>query len=93
MKTINIEFKNQPQEDGSLRTFTVERCLVSQNGSPTIPRPQILIHLPKKFSGTVDGAFVSHEGHDYHVIGTRVKNMETNTPTEWDRYCIAERLV
>lgn len=93
MKTITIEFKNKPLEGGILETFSVPGCLISQNGSPTLTRPQILIHLPKKFNGTVDGAFVNHEGHSYHVIGTRVKNMEDNTPTAWDRYCIAERLI
>lgn len=92
MKTISITFKNKPLEDGTVTDIVVNGCLIAQNGSPTLDRPQILVHLPKSFDGDVDGAFVNHEGHSYHVIGTRIKNMEDNTPTKWDRYAIAERL-
>lgn len=92
MVTIEIEFKNHPTESGTLETFTISDCLIANNGSPTAQRPQILIHLPKTDDHDVNGAFVSYAGHDWHVIGTTVPQMEQNTPTRWNRYAIAERI-
>ena len=88
----NVTFKNRPTETG-LETFTISDCLIANNGSPNASRPQILIHLPKTSNKAVDGAFVSYEGHDWHVIGTTVPQMSDNTPTRWDRYAIAERII
>lgn len=93
MKTISVEFKNRPTETGGLETFTVDGCLVANNGSPNATRPQILIHLPKTDTHVVDGAFVAYEGHSYHVVGTTAKQMDDNTPTKWNRYAVAERII
>lgn len=92
MKSLTVTFKNKPTSAG-LETFTIDNCLVANNGSPNAIRPQILIHLPKTDSHIVDGAFVSYDGHDYHVIGTTAVQMEDNTPTKWNRYAIAERII
>lgn len=95
MKTTTINFINRPNEDGSITALIpVSGCLIAQNGSPTGSRPEILIHLPKSFSDSVEGAWVNLENHSYHVIGTSVKleSMEKNKPTAWDRYVIAERI-
>lgn len=92
MKTIKITFKNHPTPDGKLETFSIDGCLVANNGSPNASRPQILIHLPKASQRAVDGAWVSYDGYDWHVVGTTVAQMEGNTPTAWDRYAIAERI-
>lgn len=91
LKGISIEFKNHPEPDGALATFTIDDCLIANNGGPAAARPQILIHLPKKDDHDVNGAFVNYDGYDWHVIGTTVPQMEGNTPTRWDRYAIAER--
>lgn len=91
MKTMSVTFKNRPTESG-LETFTVEDCLVANNGSPNASRPQILIHLPKTDTHVVDGSFVSYDGYDYHVIGTTAVQMDGNTPPRWNRYAIAERI-
>lgn len=88
----SVTFKNRPTADG-LETFTIKDCLIANNGSPNASRPQILIHLPKTDKRDVDGAFVSYEGYDWHVIGTTVAQMDVNTPTRWDRYAIAERII
>ena len=87
-----VTFKNRPTEDG-LETFSIADCLIANNGTPNSPRPQILIHLPKADDHAVDGAFVSYDGFDWHVIGTTVKQMDDNTPTRWNRYAIAERII
>lgn len=92
MKTLSVTFKNKPTSAG-LETFTINDCMVANNGSPNTSRPQILIHLPKTDSHVVDGAFVSYDGHDYHVIGTTAAQMDENTPTKWNRYAIAERII
>lgn len=92
MRTISVTFKNKPTA-GGFETFTIKDCLVANNGSPNAVRPQILIHLPKADSREVDGAFVSYEGYDYHVIGTTAPQMDSNTPPRWDRYAIAERII
>ena len=92
MKTKTVIFKNRPNADGTITSsISVDGCLIANNGSPTMERPQILIQLPKKFKDDVTGAWVDHEGHSYHVIGVSVSQMESNTPTPWDRYAIAER--
>lgn len=88
----SITFKNHPTTSG-LQTFTIDDCLVANNGSPNNMRPQILIHLPKTDSHTVDGSFVNYDGYDWHVIGTTVAQMDDNTPTRWNRYAIAERII
>ena len=88
----SITFKNHPTAEG-LETFNIDDCLIANNGSPNTQRPQILIHLPKTDNHDVDGSFVNYEGHDYFVIGTTVAQMDSNTPTRWDRYAIAERII
>ena len=88
----SVTFKNHPTTSG-LESFTIEDCLIANNGTPNSTRPQILIHLPKTDSHDVDGSFVSYEGFDWHVIGTTVAQMDANTPTRWDRYAIAERII
>lgn len=95
MKTTTIDFVNRPNADGTVtEKISVPGCLIAQNGTPTARRPEILIHLPKKFKDTVEGAWVNLEGHSYHVIGTTVKveTMIDNKPTPWDRYMVAERI-
>lgn len=88
----SVTFKNRPTTTG-LETFTIDDCLIANNGTPNTSRPQILIHLPKTDEHAVEGAFVSYEGHDWHVIGTTVPQMDSNTPTRWNRYAIAERII
>lgn len=95
MKTTTIQFVNRPNDDGTVtRLIEVPGCLIAQNGSPTGQRPEILIHLPRKFTDSVTNAWVNLEGHGYHVIGTTVKveSMDANKPTPWDRYVIAEKI-
>lgn len=87
-----VLFKNRPTPEG-LETFIIEDCLIANNGSPNASRPQILIHIPKTSNREVDGSFVNYEGHDWHVIGTTVAQMDGNTPTRWNRYAIAERII
>lgn len=88
----SVTFKNRPTLNG-LETFTIDDCLVANNGSPNAVRPQILIHLPRSENRDVDNSFVSYDGHDWHVIGTTVAQMDGNTPTRWNRYAIAERII
>lgn len=92
MKGIKVQFKNRPTEDGKFETFTIDDCLVANNGSPNATRPQVLIHLPKTDSHVVDGAWVNHNGFSWHVVGTTTPQMNENTPTRWNRYAIAERV-
>lgn len=92
MKSISVTFKNRPTSTG-LETFVINDCMIANNGTPNSTRPQILIHLPKADSHVVDGAFVEYDGHDYHVIGTTAVQMDDNTPTRWNRYAIAERII
>lgn len=87
-----VTFKNRPTVDG-LETFSIDDCLIANNSTPNASRPQILIHLPKTDSHDVDGSFVDYEGYDWHVIGTTVAQMDGNTPTRWNRYAIAERII
>lgn len=91
MKGIKVKFKNRPVI-GGFETFEINDCLIANNGSPNSERPQVIIHLPKTDDHKVDGAFVEYEGHDYHIIGTTVSQMDDNAPTRWDRYCIGERV-
>lgn len=88
----SVTFKNHPTASG-LKTFKVDDCLIANNGSPNASRPQILIHLPKTDNHDVDGSFVTYAGYEWHVVGTTVAQMEGNTPTRWDRYAIAERII
>lgn len=88
----SVTFKNYPTDSG-LETFTIDDCLIANNGSPNAPRPQILIHIPKTDDRDVNNSFVSYEGYDWHVIGTTVAQMDGNTPTRWNRYAIAERII
>lgn len=92
MKTIAVKFRNIPLESGGFLTATVEGCLVANNGSPTLRRPQIIIHLPKNNQTWVDGGFVDYDGRTYHVIGVTARQMDANTPSPWDRYAIAEEI-
>lgn len=92
MISIDVEFKNHPTAEG-FETFTISDCLIANNGTPNVSRPQILIHLPKTDEHEVDGSFVSYDGKEYHVIGTTVPQMDGNTPTRWNRYAIAERII
>ena len=92
MKSLTVTFKNHPVA-GKLETFAIADCMIANNGSPNTSRPQILIHLPKTDSHDVDGSFVNYDGHDYHVIGTTAAQMDDNTPTRWNRYAIAERII
>lgn len=87
-----VTFKNRPTVDG-LETFSIDDCLIANNSTPNASRPQILIHLPKTDNHDVDGSFVNYEGYDWHVIGTTVAQMDGNTPTRWNRYAIAERII
>lgn len=89
---VSVTFKNHPTAEG-LETFTIDDCLIANNGSPNAPRPQILIHIPKTDDRDVNNSFVSYEGYDWHVIGTTVAQMDGNTPTRWNRYAIAERII
>ena len=89
---ISVTFKNHPTVDG-LETFIIDDCLVANNGSPNASRPQILIHIPKTDDHDVNNSFVSYEGCEWHVIGTTVAQMDGNTPTRWNRYAIAERII
>lgn len=88
----SVTFKNHPTVNG-FETFTIENCLVANNGTPNAIRPQILIHLPKIDDHVVDGSFVSYAGYEWHVVGTTAPQMEGNTPTNWNRYAIAERII
>lgn len=88
----SITFKNRPTTDG-FETFTINDCLIANNGAPNMPRPQILIHLPNYDEHVVNGAFVDYNGYSWHVIGTTVAQMDGNTPTRWNRYAIAERII
>ena len=92
MKTVDVIFKNRPNPDGTLSTFTVKGCLVAQSGSPAATRPEIIIHLPKTFTDTVKGAWVVWDGGNYHVTRLTVRGVEENVPTAWNRYAIAERI-
>lgn len=87
----SVTFRNRPTITG-LETFTIDDCLIANNTTPNASRPQILIHLPKTDQRAVDGAFVSFEGYDWHVIGTTTAQMDGNTPTRWNRYAVAERI-
>lgn len=89
---INLDFKNKPEGDGTLSNFTINDCLISQSGAPKSDKPQVLVHLPKTDARKVDGAWFEYDGYSYHVIGTTVKSIAANTPTRWNRYCIAERI-
>lgn len=91
--TTTVTFINRPNDDGTVTDQIIANgCLIAQNGSPTALRPQVLIHLPKSFKEKVDGAWVKIEGNDYHVIGTKIGEMEANTPTPFNRYAIAEQV-
>lgn len=87
----SVIFKNHPTPQG-LETITIDDCLIANNGSPNVRRPQILIHLPKTDKHEVDGSFVDYGGYSWHVIGTTVEQMDGNTPSRWNRYAIAERI-
>ena len=57
---IDIEFKNRPNEDGTLSSFTIKDCLVSQTSTPTAAKPEVMVHIPKTSSETVDGAWFDY---------------------------------
>ena len=87
-----VYFKNRPNDNGTLSNITIEDCLVAQSGGPTAIRPQVTVHLPKKNTDNVDGAWFEYDGGTYHVIGQTAKSMDSNTPTRWNRYVIAEKI-
>lgn len=89
---IAVKFKNHQKPDGTFETFTVEDCLVGQYGSPQSSKQQIEIHLPKTCDKDVNYSWAEYRGEDWYVKGTTVKQIESNTPTRWDRYAIAERV-
>lgn len=91
MKTTTVKFKNHPTPYG-FEDIEISDCLIANNGSPNASRPQILIHLPKTDNHDVDNSFVDYDGHWWHVIGTTARQMDSNTPTLWNRYAIAERI-
>lgn len=90
MKGINLVFRNRPNEDGTVSTFTVNDCMVAPKGSPDDRRKKLTIHLPKSNSVDVDGAWINYGGDDYHVVGVSSPLIEENTPGRWNRYAIAE---
>lgn len=89
---VTINFKNRPNNDGTLSNVTIKDCLIAQSGAPTARRPQVLVHLPKTDTSVINGAWFDYDGFTYHVIGTTAKSIEDNTPTRWNRYCIAEKI-
>lgn len=91
MRTMPVTFKNVPCR-GRFKTITIDGCLIYPNGSATATRPQIAIHLPKNNESNVEGGFVDYGGQQYHVIAVTPKKMADNTPTQWDRYAVAERI-
>lgn len=93
MKGMTVEFRNHPDGEGGVETFSIQDCLIANNGSPNSRRPQILIHLPKSDKRAVDGAWVNYEGFSWHIVGTTIPQMDENTPTRWNRYAIAERII
>lgn len=93
LDTTTVNFLNRPNEDGTVTSqISVPGCLIAQHGASTARRPQVIIHLPKSFTDTVNGAWVHVEGGYYHVIGTTIGSMIENTPTKWNRYAIAEKI-
>lgn len=92
MNGLKIDFKNRPNEDGTVSNISIKDCLIAQNGSPTTSRPQVLVHLPKADKSNVEGAWFDYDGSTYHVIGITAPSMADNTPTRWNRYCIAEKI-
>lgn len=84
---VEVEFRNIPRV-GSLETIKVADCLIANSGSPA-GAPEITVHLPKTFSGDVNGGWVNYEGNEYHVVGVTVKGIDANTPSRWNRYAIA----
>lgn len=94
-KTTTVDFINRPNPDGTVtKKISVPGCLIAQNGTPTANRPEIIIHLPKKFNDSVEGAWVNIDGGSYHVIGTtvRLSEMDSNKPTDFGRYVVAEKI-
>lgn len=92
MKGLSINFKNRPNEDGTLTNLTIKDCLIAPSGSPAARRLQVIVHLPKDNSDNVNGAWFDYDGGTYHVIGTTPANMLANTPTRWNRYFLAEKI-
>lgn len=93
IKRTVVKFINRPNEDGTVtKEINVPNCTIAPHGSPTMRRKQIAIHLPKTFDGKVDGAWINYDGNFWHVIGTEAPRMDTNTPTPWNRYAIAEKI-
>lgn len=93
MRGTVIEFKNRPNKDGTVSTFIIKDCLIAQSGTPTARNPEVMVHIPKSSKEVVDGAWFDYEGYSYMVIGTTIAMMDANTPTRWDRYCIAKRMI
>jgi len=89
---VDINFVNRPNPDGTVSNLTIKDCLVAQSGSPTARRPQVTVHLPKADNSNVSDAWFSYDGAMYHVVGTAAKSIADNTPTRWNRYCIAEKV-
>lgn len=97
MQGETVVFKNVIDDKGTPHNATVNNCLVGPTGTVTAPRPQIMIHLPKEFTGAVAGGFVEYCSDTYHCInktplGSTALLMSKNTPIKWNRYVIAEKL-
>lgn len=94
---IDVEFLNVPQSDGTLKAFTVKGCVVGSTGGATSVRPQIIIHLPKGSTESVRGGWIKYDGDTYHIVvktnsGATPRLMRNNTPGDFDRYVVAERI-
>lgn len=93
IKSTTVVFLNRPNADGTVtEEISVAGCAIAPHGSPTMRRKQVAIHLPRTFKEKVDGAWIKYDGNFWHVIGTEAPRMESNTPTPWDRYAIAEKI-
>lgn len=91
MKGIDIKFKNRPNIDGTVSNFTINDCLIAQNGAPGSTNPQVTVHLPKNSTESVEQAWFDYEGYTYHVEGTTISGIAENVPSRWNRYCTARR--
>lgn len=91
MTGTDVEFKNQPQADGSVKSFTIKNCLIYNSGDPSADKPRIMIHLPKSDPTDVIDSWVSYNNYDWHVIGMAAPSLDNTTPTQWNRYAVAER--
>lgn len=92
MTGVEVQFKNKPNDDGTLSDHIIADCLIAQNGSPTGTRPQIIVHIPKSDETDVQDSWINYRGGSYHVIGATVPGIQQNIPTRWNRYVVAEKI-